>query len=118
MSAQLDAIAKKLQKQITEINAEIEDLKAQDPAQDSLRVVNNSEDEDAYESEAHARIEARLDEANHQLDGLRQALAKVEQGTYGKCQRCGKDISPDRLAAMPTAIYDVECEEIIESGRR
>jgi DnaK suppressor protein len=30
-----------------------------------------------------------------------RALAKIEDGTYGRCDVCGRPINPKRLAAMP-----------------
>lgn len=98
--------------------ADIEELEQLDPSKDDFRDINNTDDDDAAESEDHSRIQARLDSARTQLDLTSKALAKLEKGTYGKCERCGKDIPPARLEAKPFAIYDVECEEIIESGRQ
>ena len=97
--------------------AEIQELEALDPTQDDFRDVNNTDDDDAAEAEDHSRIQARLDAASTQLEQVNKALEKVEAGTYGKCERCGKDIPEARLEAKPFAIYDVACEEIIESGR-
>lgn len=37
-----------------------------------------------------------------------QALERIKKGTYGKCQRCGKEISQDRLQANPAAEFDME----------
>jgi DnaK suppressor protein len=42
------------------------------------------------------------------------AERKLNEGTYGICEECGKDISTDRLAAMPFAVRCVECEERLE----
>jgi DnaK suppressor protein len=43
------------------------------------------------------------------LDGVEQALRKVEDGTYGVCERCGKQISPARLEAKPASSHCIEC---------
>lgn len=45
-----------------------------------------------------------------------QALLRIEEGTYGACQRCGKPIDERRLESIPTARYDAECQAIIESS--
>ena len=44
----------------------------------------------------------------HLRDTLRdveRALAKLDDGTYGKCEVCGEDIVEARLEAMPAAKY-------------
>jgi RNA polymerase-binding transcription factor DksA len=38
------------------------------------------------------------------------ALRKLDEGTYGVCDRCGRPINPDRLAALPAAVLCVECK--------
>ena len=45
-----------------------------------------------------------------------QALLRIEEGTYGVCQRCGKHIDERRLEAVPYARYDAECQAIIEAS--
>jgi DnaK suppressor protein len=44
-----------------------------------------------------------------------EALRRIDDGTYGKCQRCGRDIDERRLEALPTARYDAECQAQIEA---
>ncbi len=41
------------------------------------------------------------------------ALNKIEDGTYGKCKICNKDIEADRLEANPAALT---CKEHINEG--
>jgi DnaK suppressor protein len=38
------------------------------------------------------------------------ALAKVEKGTYGVCERCGEPIPKERLKALPHAALCVRCK--------
>jgi DnaK suppressor protein len=52
------------------------------------------------------------------------ALRKIDEGTYGKCEDCGEDISMERLKVLPFAIYCVDCQErreqlaVLERGER
>lgn len=112
------AIKETLLEQKRRLLADIEELEQLDPSKDDFRDINNTDDDDAAESEDHSRIQARIDAARTQLTTTTKALDKLEAGTYGKCERCGKTISDARLEAKPSAIYDIECEEIIESGRQ
>ena len=38
-----------------------------------------------------------------------RALAKLDEGTYGICDRCGGPIPPKRLEAMPDSVLCVPC---------
>ena len=48
------------------------------------------------------------------LTEVRQALKRIEQGTYGKCVVCGRPIPEKRLEAIPWAARDVEHEAELE----
>ena len=43
------------------------------------------------------------------------ALTRVEDGTYGKCESCGKPINEERLEFMPYAERCVKCQNEINS---
>ena len=51
---------------------------------------------------------ALLNQLNEQLAEVARALAKVDDGTYGQCERCGEPISEARLEAMPATRYCIE----------
>jgi DnaK suppressor protein len=42
---------------------------------------------------------------------ITKALAKIETGGYGQCEKCGKEIDPKRLEAMPEAKSCVNCQK-------
>ncbi len=44
------------------------------------------------------------------LDHLEMALKRIEDGTYGKCIDCGKQVSRARLEAVPHARLCIECK--------
>lgn len=48
-------------------------------------------------------------------NAVRRALEKVDEGTYGLCDRCGVAIRSDRMKALPYATLCVQCQEIVES---
>lgn len=45
------------------------------------------------------------------------ALERLDQGTYGQCENCGKTISQARLDALPYARFCTSCAEKNQSGR-
>ena len=66
-------------------------------------------------NDVNQEIEYRLSERASQLVAdIDQALLRLDEGSYGVCARCGKDIPERRLDALPTARYDAECQTFIE----
>ena len=67
--------------------------------------------------DVNQEIEYRLSErASQTVADIDQALLRIEEGSYGVCARCGKDIPERRLDALPTARYDAECQTLIEQS--
>ena len=52
----------------------------------------------------------------HLLASIDAALLRIDDGSYGVCERCGSPISPDRLAALPYATKCIECKRLEERG--
>ena len=44
------------------------------------------------------------------LADVDQALVKVDEGTYGQCKSCGKEIGAARMEFRPTSRYCVDCK--------
>ena len=44
------------------------------------------------------------------VDEIKAALARMDQGRYGICERCEKPIPVERLVAIPHARYCVACQ--------
>jgi DnaK suppressor protein len=53
---------------------------------------------------------------NQQLRLVRQALNRVQEGSFGECVQCGTEIGPKRLEALPWTPYCIDCQEKIENG--
>ena len=49
--------------------------------------------------------------AAHRLMEVQDALARIENGTYGKCLDCGEAIPAARLNAVPWAAYCIRDQE-------
>lgn len=48
------------------------------------------------------------------IDRIEDALRKIEDGSYGQCDRCGEQIHVDRLKAIPYATFCIKCQESLE----
>ena len=57
------------------------------------------------------------DQESQMVADVDQALLRIEEGSYGLCERCGRPIDERRLEAMPTARYDAECQAATEEAK-
>jgi DnaK suppressor protein len=53
---------------------------------------------------------------SRQLALIDEALLRIDDDEYGHCQNCEKEINPKRLAALPSARYCLDCQELQEKG--
>ncbi|MDR0485817.1 MAG: TraR/DksA family transcriptional regulator [Elusimicrobiota bacterium] len=51
------------------------------------------------------------------VDAIDNALVKIEQGNYGRCECCGEYISIERLKVIPWGRYCIKCQEEAERPR-
>jgi DnaK suppressor protein len=56
--------------------------------------------------------------AELELAELEEAVKRVDSGSYGNCEACGKPIGEARLEAIPTARYCIEDQSKQDRGRR
>lgn len=72
--------------------------------------IGPDEDENASEVEEYTDNLALENTLEKQLHEVLAALEKMENGTYGTCENCGKEISIERLEAYPAAKTCIECK--------
>jgi len=86
----------------------------------SLEDVSGEESSDQHMADVGTITHDReLDETiqgntEHMLAQVDRALAKVEEGTYGLCDRCGKPIEENRLHAIPYATLCMKDQQLLE----
>jgi DnaK suppressor protein len=54
-------------------------------------------------------VAALIGQARDQLDDIAKALDRLDTGSYGQCERCGRAIAAERLAARPAAATCISC---------
>jgi RNA polymerase-binding protein DksA len=70
---------------------------------------------DSATATLNREIDYTLEEnSEHVLSGINQALGRIESGTFGSCERCGKQISEERLEALPYATRCIDCQRLAE----
>ncbi len=76
---------------------------------DHPRVAHGAQTAAATEvSESQRSVQLREREEQH-LTQIEAALKRIEVGTFGRCQNCGKAIAPERLEALPWAQDCIDC---------
>jgi DnaK suppressor protein len=49
---------------------------------------------------------------------IREALSRIENGTYGICEECGEEISEQRLNVRPVTTLCIECKKDQEAEEK
>jgi RNA polymerase-binding transcription factor DksA len=87
-------------------------LTKEDPFHDIDRINDNASiDAEAAEEMGHERVEALTAEIDADVSRIGEALTKIDDGEYGKCEDCGKAIEQKRLTLDPTATKCVSCQQ-------
>ncbi len=61
---------------------------------------------------------ADLDRRFLLLSQVADALARLSTGEYGCCLKCGAEIAPERLQAVPWTPHCLHCQEVAENAER
>ena len=93
------------------LEAQLEELETRQAriAEDLAEPLNPDSSEQAVEMEDDASLEGQGALVAREIASVKRALARIEDGTYGECVRCGGDIAPARLEARPEAALCIDC---------
>jgi len=106
MALDVEKYRKKLIEERDRLNKDIETVgEISEPVSDDLEITAA----DAPLISEAKDVEATLtDMKSDRLERINAALQSIDEGTYGKCVVCGKEIEPRRLDAEPTAMTCIE----------
>ena len=112
MPVSIKARRSQLEKERKQLTAQIEQLEANARPTEEKRESTpfGKRDQGAvetFELEKRLTMEKRI---KGQLAEVERALRKIEEGTYGLCDGCGKPIDPARLEALPQANLCMVCK--------
>jgi DnaK suppressor protein len=100
---QLLALADRLRGEVSELRDEA--FAAPDGLADTPA---DQEDIAAHEAE-EGRVRQLLVTEAATLEAVEAALARIDRGTFGRCEGCGHPISAARLHAVPFTAYCIGC---------
>lgn len=103
LADQLEADKLRLAERIARLDAEANDEAWSQPKPD--------EADQGSASVERERLRLLAAQARTSLRQTEAALARIADGTYGKCAECGADIAPGRLEARPEAELCVSCQQ-------
>jgi DnaK suppressor protein len=66
-------------------------------------------EEQATDLENQDALKAIENSEIREIRQIQEALKRISEGTYGICSKCGEDIDPRRLEALPTATRCIAC---------
>lgn len=104
----IEKIKRELERQRTDLIKQIDNERKRLTSSD---VVNPDRSDLAYEYLNQERRTTLLNQLEDHLAQTEEAIERIENNEYGTCQNCGNQISPQRLAALPTARLCMECQQ-------
>jgi len=105
-----DQVRTVLRTQRRELVREIREMGA-DPASEAISFEADAGFSDrSHSTEERARTLAVLETLRSNLHDVDRAIAKLEAGSYGVCDRCGRPIGAERLEAIAWAVLCIDCK--------
>ena len=97
---------------LSEVQEKMRDVRAVGASGEGQGVLDAAE---TSEADIQDDIEfALIQMKSETLHKIEEALARLEDGSYGYCFECGDEISERRLRALPFAVRCKDCEEARE----
>ena len=112
---QLDYFRKKLADEINQLL--LNEAAMMVPVQDYSEVHSDILDRAVYEGQRAFAFRIRERE-RFLIRKIKDALRRIEEGTYGICEECGEDIPIARLKARPVTNYCLDCKTRMEAQER
>lgn len=107
----LEKIKKILSRQQKEVEKNIKEVEENDPATTPALAETSEPGTDSWIADAHTKTLALEAQLKRTKNSIVKALKKVKEGSYGKCEKCGKQIGLSRLLVIPTAQYCLSCSK-------
>jgi DnaK suppressor protein len=96
------------------LQQDLENLRPDQLVNDTNSGVGNHPAEDALLTETQEEIVSMRRGQEYNLSMVDRALRRMDEGTYGTCERCGREIDYARLKAQPQAFLCLDCQRLAE----
>ena len=112
---EIDKFKERLEQEQRELQVELQRIEDRTAGRDRLNSDTAGEDFDepggdaAQETLERSQAMALGENLREMLENVESALKKLDEGTYGVCDSCGKDIPKGRLDLMPSATMCITC---------
>jgi len=94
------------------LEATVMELEFSTRQRDAIAIENSADDLDRRLAACEREIAVKsLETDSVKLREARAALRRTWDGTFGICLECDEEISPRRLAALPSAALCIQCQE-------
>lgn len=103
------SIKRYLLRQRKELDKNIKEVEEDDPVKAPSLAESSEPGTDSYIADSHAKRVVLQQQLINAKTSIIAALGKIKKSSYGKCEKCKKQIKIGRLLAMPTAQYCMSC---------
>jgi len=100
----LDAVSRSLEGRLSQLTERVSKIEA-----DLRKPGSDDWQERATEKQNEEVLEHLSATERGEIEDIRAALARIREGNYTRCARCGGEIQPKRLQALPYTTTCIGC---------
>ena len=109
----LEYFRKVLQNQLDDLNREMQEAVNQISHDDEVY----ADWADVASVETDKTLQLKIKDRERMLmTKIHEALRRIEDGTFGECERCGDEIAEPRLKARPVTTLCIDCKSELEGA--
>jgi DnaK suppressor protein len=112
---QLDAFKKNLLQQLKELESKL--VGAVDELSEETDLLPDLSDRATVETDISFDLRVK-DREQKLISKIKEALMRIDDGSFGICESCGDPIEPERLKARPIATLCIDCKNEQERDER
>lgn len=106
-----ESIRRTLLRQQKVVEDELKSIQSKDPVLETALAESSEPGTESWMADVHNQAVVLKENLQNILDGIKRSLLRLKSGSYGKCEKCGREIEAKRLEIMPTATLCVSCSK-------
>jgi len=116
MNTKITSIDSGIRRRKADLESKLEDLLKIAGDRESLEIQPMADPLDQVRSSTDRDMAVEtLNQQARSIHEIRSALDRIEEGSYGQCERCEEQIPAKRLDALPWARMCVTCQSAMEA---